>query len=108
MTVIPMSERSRQLAFLLSSFVSAVGDSLLVLAVPAGLGLETNDLRSAVLMWLIPAVAIFISTFMYKIVEKRKGSTRIDYGFLILAVALLELLIATASLFYTSRVQSLL
>ena len=93
-----MSMRSRKIIFLFSSFLSTVGDMLLVFAVPAGLGLETNDIRSAVLMWLIPAVAMFLSSFLNKKIEGRPHSVRTDYGYLLVGIAVLELIISVLAL----------
>ena len=97
---------NRAFIFLLSSFLSAVGDSVLVFAVPVGLGLETRDLRSAVLMWLIPAVAMFISSFFSTRMERRLHSARTDYGKLLLAIATLELAISGAALHFRTPFQT--
>lgn len=89
-----LSTSSRLKAFLAASFASTVGDTLLVFAVPIGLGLETGDLRSSVLMWLIPAIAVYFSSFLHSQVSKSAENARRNYAVLLIAVALLELIVA--------------
>ena len=89
--------------FLFASFLSSVGDYLLLFAVPIGLGLETNDLRATVLMWLVPAVAVYLSSFFHRKIENRESSGRLDYVKIILSVAVLELVVAFAALSATNK-----
>lgn len=99
--------RTRTFIFLTSSFLSAIGDTLLEVAVPAGFGLETKDIRSAVLMWLIPAVAIYLSSFFKNIMISRANSIRTDYAKLLLSVSILEIIISFCSLELRSSAQTL-
>jgi hypothetical protein len=91
---VQLARGKRSILFLSASFFSSVGDTLLLFAVPAGLSIETGDIRNAVLMWLIPAVAVFFSSFLTKKIENREHSARSDYAKLILIVAVIELCIA--------------
>lgn len=88
------------IAFLIASFISSFGDTLLVLALPTGLGLETGDMRSAILLWLIPACAMLVSALAAPLVRRRLASARTDYAFILLGIASLELVFA-ASTFVT-------
>lgn len=98
----------RTLIFLAASFLSAVGDMLLVFAVPAGLGIETGDIRAAVLMWLVPAIAMFLSSFLNKKVAHRKHTVRQDYCYLLFGIAVLETIIACLALFLDTPVQTII
>ncbi len=89
-----MALSNRLIVFLISSFLSAVGDSLLLFAVPVGLGLETGHLRYSVMMWFIPAIAIFISSFLHNHVARNRSSARTNYALIVLSVAALEIIIS--------------
>lgn len=93
-----MSNRSRLIIFLLASFASALGDTLLVFSVPIGLGLETKDLRATVLMWLIPAIAVFCATFLHRHVANQFQNARRNYSIIVLTVAVFEVAVSLLAL----------
>ena len=76
--------------FLSASFVSSFGDMLLVFALPAGLGIATNDIRSTVLLWMIPAVAMYASSCCHNFISSRIGKARKDYAFLLIIISAIE------------------
>jgi hypothetical protein len=80
----------RSYLFLLVSFLSAFGDSVMLFTVPNGIGLDFSDVRPAVFMWLIPAVAMYLSSFTGKIFQARQKSERVDFGGVFLIIALIE------------------
>jgi len=94
----------RIIYFLLSSFLSSFGDSLLLLAVPVGLGIELNDIRSAIFMWLIPAIAIFSSSYLARVIKARMESSRRDYAYLLIFVSVLEVITAIVTIYAESRI----
>ena len=93
----------RTFGFLSASFISMVGDMLLVFSLPTGIGKETGDMSSAVIFWLIPAVAVFVSSFLGKFIKKRSGNERKDYAKLLIVIALIELGISYLTYRYTDR-----
>lgn len=97
----------RVIFFLIASFFSTFGDTLLVFAVPSGLGIETQDVRSAVLMWLIPAIAMFLSTFLSRKIISREKTARRDYASLLIALGLLEVVIAALTFVYVTKAETL-
>ena len=84
----------RVLLFLLSSFISSFGDMLLVCAIPAGLGVDTNDIRMAIFMWFIPAIAMYLSSYFYKKISLRTHHARRDYALLLIGIAIIEIVTA--------------
>ncbi|MCB0348257.1 MAG: hypothetical protein KDD37_05450, partial [Bdellovibrionales bacterium] len=56
--------------------------------------MHKNDLSYTALLFLIPAVAIYSSTFLNKKLQARVDRSNRDYGFLLLAIALVEILIS--------------
>lgn len=103
-----MKTNQGTILFLLASFISSLGDYVLLYAVPAGLGLETADIRSAVSMWLIPAVAMYLSSYLSRFVSKRELTSRTDLGRLYLAIGVLEIIFAILVFFCTSKLQVLI
>ncbi|EDM66666.1 hypothetical protein PE36_03099 [Moritella sp. PE36] len=83
--------KSKTNTFLGISFLSSFGDSLLVIALPIGIGVETGDIRIALIAWLVPSLAMFISSFFGKIVKQRKHTERKDYALLLLAISCIEI-----------------
>ncbi|MFL5346856.1 MAG: MFS transporter [Hyalangium sp.] len=98
----------RAAGFLASSFLSSMGDFLLVFSLPNGLGLERNDSRYAVLAWMIPAISVFAASFWHKRVVQRHTSARKDYALLLMGIALFELFVAVLSALYRGPVATLL
>ncbi|MAF91617.1 MAG: MFS transporter [Bdellovibrionota bacterium] len=98
----------RVIAFLFSQFVSGVGDALLLFAFPAGLGMEFNDIRPAVLLWLIPGIAMFLSSFLAKIISKRVAVARKDYGKLMIGIAIVELITASLTFYFDSKLATII
>lgn len=98
----------RLFAFLFSQFVSGVGDALLLFAFPAGLGMEFNDIRPAVLLWLIPGIAMFLSSFLAKVISKRVAVARKDYGKLMITIAIIELVTASLTFHFDSKLATIL
>jgi MFS family permease len=78
--------------FLVASFLSAIGDFALVFSLPNGLGKETGKIEFAVVAWLVPAIAVFGSSFVGNFIRNRNSDRR-DYAFLLCGIALLELII---------------
>lgn len=78
--------------FLFLHFISSFGDSLLYFALPLGLGIATQDIRSTILMFFIPGLAIRASVFFATYVKKRVDTAASDYGFLLVGLGLVELL----------------
>lgn len=89
---------SRLHVYLFCSFLSLTGDMLLLYALPTGLGLEWNDLRLTVLMFLVPAVSLYLASFFHGRVLKRYSRARSDYAFVLLGIAGIEILVAILSL----------
>lgn len=86
--------------FLAASFLSTVGDMLLVFSLPTGIGKETGEMSSAVVFWLIPAVAVFVASFLGKFIKKRSGNARFDYSKLLIVIAMIEIGIAILTFHY--------
>lgn len=84
----------RKSLFFVASFLSSFGDALLVCAIPYGLGAEKSDIRFAVIMWLFPSISIFAATLLSPLIKKREDSARTDYSFILISVALIELIFA--------------
>lgn len=84
----------RTYGFLAASFISMVGDMLLVFSLPTGIGKETGNMSSAVIFWLIPAAAVIVSSFLGKYIKKRSGNERVDYAKLLIVIAAIELVIS--------------
>ncbi|MEZ8579189.1 MFS transporter [Vibrio splendidus] len=80
----------RIFAFLVVSFLSSFGDTLLVLALPMGIGQETGNISIALIAWFVPSIAMVISSYFSKAVKNRRESERVDYGMLLLAIAFCE------------------
>ena len=72
--------------------MSSFGDMLLVCALPAGLGIDTNDIRSAVLLWMIPALAMYASSCCHSLVSSRVVKARKDYAFLLIIISAIEVI----------------
>lgn len=89
--------------FLLSNFISSFGDKLLVFAVPVGLGVELNDIRTAVFMWLVPAVAMFLSSKLVNLVHARSGHARRDYALLLIFIAFIEFITCTFCYYFSDN-----
>jgi hypothetical protein len=81
---------------------------MLVVAVPIGLGVELQDIRMSVFMWMIPALAMFLTSFLHKKIASRAASARKDYAFLLLGIGAIELLFACASLRFQSSFATVL
>ena len=79
----------------------------MLFAVPSGLGLETGDIRASVCMWLIPAVAMFCSSFLSNHIKARKDSSRKDFATLLLGIAAIEIVIAGLATQFTSKTESI-
>lgn len=103
-----MSLKERTTIFLIASFLSAIGDTIMVFAVPAGLGLETKDIRSAVLLWLVPAVAMFLSSYLKQTMHSRKHSARSDYGKLLVTLAIVEVIVAVLAWYLRTPIHTLI
>ncbi len=88
------------LYFLVLHFISSFGDALLYFALPLGLGLATEDIRSTILMFFIPGLAMRFSALFTEIIKKRFKSVAFDYGVLLLVLGVVE--IVTAFLVVTS------
>ena len=84
---------SAEIAFLVFGSISTFGDTLLLFAVPNGLGLHFDDLRLSTLMWMFPAIAIFLSSYLSGVAKKRVGSSRIDYAIILTFIGTLEVLL---------------
>ena len=67
---------------------------LLVCAIPAGLGVDNGDIRTAIFMWFIPAIAMYISSYFSKHIGKRISCARRDYAFLLIGIAIIEIITA--------------
>lgn len=80
----------RIFAFLVVSFLSSFGDTLLVLALPMGIGQETGNISVALIAWFVPSIAMVISSYFSRAIKNRRESERIDYGMLLLAIAVCE------------------
>lgn len=102
-----MKANQGTILFLLASFISSLGDYVLLYSVPAGLGLDTADIRSAVSMWLIPAVAMYLSSYLSHFITKRELTSKTDLGKLYLAIGVLEITFAILAFFCTSKLQVL-
>lgn len=100
-----MEKHFRLLLFLIASFVSVMGDTLLVFAVPIGLGLETRDLSATAFIWLVPTVSMFTATFLQKQVVNRRHSARTSYASIVMSVAILELVVAFFAMRGTSSLE---
>lgn len=98
----------RSTIYIFISFLSAFGDSIMLLSVPNALGGEFKDVRPAVFMWLIPAVAMFLASFSGNIILRRKNSERVDYGVIILVIAIIEILTAILGVYTNDKNISLL
>lgn len=85
--------------FLILHSISSLGDGLLYFGLPVGLGLSTNDIRSTILMFLIPGIAIKLSSFLSSIISKRGKKSRLDYAKLLIILGLIEVIISIP-LFY--------
>jgi hypothetical protein len=88
----------KQIAFFVSSFTSSVGDSLLYFALPIGLGIERNSVKSSIILFFVPSIFMIISSFLAKKVSKRLNTARKDYSIILGFVALLEIGIAVAAI----------
>lgn len=78
--------------FLTASFLSTFGDTLLVIALPIGIGQDSGDISLALLAWFIPSIAVIISSYVSHVVKRRTATERIDYGLLLLVIAFFELI----------------
>lgn len=94
--------------FLFASFISALGDAILLFSLPFGVSKEFQNLKLAPLFWLIPAVALFVSVYFRKWVHVRENSARLDYSLLLLIVGLLEVVIAITCFFTKTSQTSLI
>ncbi len=93
--------------FSIATFISAIGDTLLLVAVPIGLGVENNDIRMAVLMWLVPAIAMFCSSFLGKKIASRANKSRTDYAFLLASIGTIELLFSVLTNAFPTKVSTI-
>jgi hypothetical protein len=80
-----------------------MGDFLLLFAVPAGIGKEIGSLKPAVLMWLVPAIAVYFSTFLAQRIQNRETSARRDYAFVLIGLAALELCFAIMTIRFRNQ-----
>jgi MFS family permease len=80
-----------QIAFLTAHTLSAVGDAVLVFGLPAGLGLETSSWKAVIILWLIPAVSMLISSFLGGTISNRKATARRDNALLLMSIGLIEI-----------------
>lgn len=83
-----------QKSFLFTTCISAFGDALLYLALPIGLGLSTGKIEDAIILFLIPALFMFASSFISEKLIRQKEMNK-DYGSVLVGLGLLELAIAT-------------
>lgn len=93
-------KKSRNI-FYAGSFLSYIGDGLLLYALPTGLGLTTGEISSTVLMFLIPGFAVLISTFLSNYISKRQDQSKNDYAKLLLVIGAVELIVGSLA-FYTN------
>lgn len=103
-----MKLNKRISGFLAASFLSTFGDTLLVIALPMGIGQETGDISIALLAWFIPSVAVIISSYVSKVVHKRTETERVDYGLLLLVIAVFEIIFGVGVHFTQHYVTTLL
>lgn len=80
------------IVFLFASLLSSVGDSFLYFGLPLGLGLQTNDLRKSIILFLIPALSMLAAIRLTKIISKRIQTSRLDYMRLLLFLGIIECL----------------
>lgn len=90
--------------FLIASFLSSIGDTLLIFAIPVGLGLDFDDIRPAILMWFVPSIAMYLSSYLAKWISRREGSSRIDYAKFLLGISIIEILAACIAINLESRI----
>lgn len=88
----------RSIFYLILSFFSYIGDIILLYSLPTGFGIHKNNLSFTVLLFLIPALAIFLSTFLNGKLSKRIDRSNIDYGFILFFIAIVEVIIALTCL----------
>lgn len=86
--------------FLLASFLSAIGDFVIIFSLPNGLAKESGKISLAVFFWLIPALAIVLASFFGKTLSKRLDSERTDYARLLIALGSFEVFICFFLLFF--------
>lgn len=98
----------RALIFLTSSFISGMGDTILVTALPQGFGYETGKIQFSVIAWMVPAIAVFAASFLAKKVTKRHDSARTDYATILFGIAALEIVVAIMALFFTDQTSALI
>lgn len=84
---------SRVLLFLIASFLSVLGDTVLLFVLPSGFGLEMGGVPSAVVLWLIPSFSIFLSSYLGTSVAGRASKARLDYAKLLFFLSFLEVLV---------------
>lgn len=89
---------TRATAFLSATFVSTFGDILAITAIPFGVGLETGNINSTVIFWLIPALAVLGASFLGNRIRRRSATARTDYARLLLAIAAMEVVVAVFAL----------
>lgn len=75
-----------------------LGDTLTVTAIPFGVGMETGNINTAVIFWLIPALAVLGASFFGNRVRRRQATARVDYARLLLGIAVMEVVIAVLAL----------
>ncbi|WP_036771837.1 MFS transporter [Photorhabdus australis] len=98
-----MTTSVRATFFLAIAFLSTLGDTLLVICLPLGLGKETGNISFALLAWLIPSIAIFLSSFLGKVVSKRSHTERRDYALILIAIAIIEIIFGIIIFTVTSQ-----
>ena len=68
---------------------------VLLYALPTGIGLENQDLRFTAVMFLVPAIALFVASFLRTKVQSRIKSARKDYASVLILIAFMEIGLAT-------------
>ena len=97
-----------QLVYLLINSLSSAGDKLLLYALPVGIGLESKDVRSTILMFLIPGIAMRVSAFFSGRIKARVGRSIEDYSKLIVLLAFFEIILAVLLINASSAEQKIL
>ncbi|AVT38329.1 hypothetical protein C6W10_19905 [Plantactinospora sp. BB1] len=94
--------------FLGASFLSSLGDVLVVTAVPFGVGSETGRIQFSVVFWLVPALAVLVASFAGRHLARRVGTARLDYAMLLLGIAAVEVMISLLTLWLRGTLETLI